>query len=528
MSDHELLQAYVRDHAQPAFATLVDRHLNLVYSAACRQVHSPQLAEEIVQSVFIELARSAAKIPASQPLAAWLYVVTRRLAINARRQEFRRLARETTAVELAAMKTPPESWPKVAALLDDAMETLNETERTAIVLRFFENLSLREVGDSLGISEDTAQKRVSRALDRLRLAFARSGIAVTATGLATDLSAHSLQIAPVGLGATISTASLLSGAAGSTAIVATASKTIAMTTLQKSLLATACALALGTGLYEANAFARQSSEFDALQQQVTAFSANLQRSRAQQAAAAARLRSVEAAIDARLAKPAPTTAVVTAEDRALEAQMKTWLAKLDRLKQALRDQPELAIPELTLLPEHVWFSTAVNSKLETNEDLRRALASLRKSAMNTMTSRLQPALVGYLGAHDGALPKSVADLQPFFDPPIEPAWLERYEMLRTGKLDAMSASDPNRRLNLVAIKKPADVEYDDYWTVGTDGFWGTPALNYLVSEGLHAFAQANNGRLTTVAAELQPFLKWPAPEAAVQKILTSPARRSPP
>jgi RNA polymerase sigma factor (sigma-70 family) len=163
MTDRELLQAHARGESATAFATLVSRHVDLVYSAAQRQVRSSHLAEEIAQSVFIELHRSAAKIPPRQPLAAWLYVATRRNAIDAIRREARRAVRETTAAELAAMKTPSDSWAKIADTIDDAMESLSESERSAIVLRYFQNLSLREVGAALGTSDDAAQKRESRA-----------------------------------------------------------------------------------------------------------------------------------------------------------------------------------------------------------------------------------------------------------------------------------------------------------------------------------------------------------------------------
>src|SRR5436305_57481 len=102
MSDLELLQQYVREESQPAFTALVERHINLVYSAARRQVRAPELAEEITQSVFLDLARHAPKISPTQPLAAWLFVVTRRTAIDAIRREARRRARENTAAEIAA------------------------------------------------------------------------------------------------------------------------------------------------------------------------------------------------------------------------------------------------------------------------------------------------------------------------------------------------------------------------------------------------------------------------------------------
>src|SRR5881628_1608373 len=113
MSDRDLLQDYVRTNSQEAFAALVARYLNLVYSAAQRQVRSPQLAEDVAQSVFVDLSRRAATIAPAQPLAAWLFLVTRRTAVDLIRRESRRQAREQIAADLAAMKTPSPTWGKV-------------------------------------------------------------------------------------------------------------------------------------------------------------------------------------------------------------------------------------------------------------------------------------------------------------------------------------------------------------------------------------------------------------------------------
>ncbi len=135
MSDHDLLQRYARTGDQAAFTEVVARHLNLVYSAARRQVHPPQLAEDVTQSVFLDLARRARDFPSGQPLAPWLHVVTRRTAIDALRRESRRHAREQTASAIAAMQTPDSTWSHIAPLLDEAVATLPENDRTALTRR---------------------------------------------------------------------------------------------------------------------------------------------------------------------------------------------------------------------------------------------------------------------------------------------------------------------------------------------------------------------------------------------------------
>src|SRR5262249_38376019 len=144
------------------------------------------------------------------------------------RRESRRAAREQQAAEIESMKSDPAHWTAVEPLLDEAVESLDAPDRTAILLRYFENKSLREVGAALGTSDDAAQKRVDRAVGQLRAFSPRRGIAVTAAGLTTDLSAHAPHAAPVGLSATISTAATLSSHAAAAATFEV-TKTIAMT-----------------------------------------------------------------------------------------------------------------------------------------------------------------------------------------------------------------------------------------------------------------------------------------------------------
>jgi hypothetical protein len=141
-------------------------------------------------------------------------------------------------------------------MLDDAMNTLDDTDRAAVLLRYFENKSLREVGAALGTSEDAAQKRVSRAVERLREFLAKRGVTIGASGLVVAIAANAVQAAPVGLAATIAAAAALAGTTIATAATATAVKTIAMTTMQKAIITAMLVAAVGAGVYEA----RQSSQ----------------------------------------------------------------------------------------------------------------------------------------------------------------------------------------------------------------------------------------------------------------------------
>jgi len=245
MNDLDLLGKFTRDQSQDAFTALVKRHLGLVYSAALRQVRSPQLAEEVAQSVFTDLARSAPRLKPDTVLTAWLYGVTRRTAINVVRGEARRRLREQIALETNAMNANADDWMQIESLLDEAMHALDASDRTAVLLRFFENKSLREVGETLGTTDDTARKRVNRALERLREFFAKRGVTVGTTGLVVLISANAVQAAPVGLAITISTAALVAGTTAS-GFGATLIELIASTKIKTAAVTAAIGIGAGT------------------------------------------------------------------------------------------------------------------------------------------------------------------------------------------------------------------------------------------------------------------------------------------
>jgi RNA polymerase sigma factor (sigma-70 family) len=244
-TDRELIARYARHRAEDAFAELVRRHLDLVHSAALRQVRSPHLAEEVAQSTFLKLAHNAPRLAPDTVLTAWLYQVTRREAIDVVRREARRQLREQIATEMNAPNATAADWAHIEPLLDEAIHALDETDRAAVVLRYFENKSLREVGQALGASENAAQKRLTRAVEQLRDFFAERGVAVGASGLAVAMSAYAVQAAPAGIASTISAATLAATAV-QTSIAIAATNTIVMTTLQKALVTAAVIVGITT------------------------------------------------------------------------------------------------------------------------------------------------------------------------------------------------------------------------------------------------------------------------------------------
>ena len=128
-------------------------------------MRSPQLAEEVAQSTFLKLAQHARQLAPDTILSGWLYQVTRRLAIDVVRREARRQMREQIATEMNAMNATAADWTHIDPLLDEAMHALDETDRAAVLLRYFENKTLRELGQALGASENAAQKRLTRAVN---------------------------------------------------------------------------------------------------------------------------------------------------------------------------------------------------------------------------------------------------------------------------------------------------------------------------------------------------------------------------
>jgi len=201
MDDMELLRQYAGGGREEAFTTLVARHISMVHSVALRHVRDPHQAEEITQAVFVILARKAGALPGRTILSAWLFHTARLTAANFQRTEIRRARREQEAYMQSGMREDQtnDPWGQMAPLLDEAVASLNETDRNAIVLRFLEGRDFKEVGAALGATEDSGRMRVNRAVEKLRVFLARRGVALSAAVIAGALSASAVQAAPPAL-----------------------------------------------------------------------------------------------------------------------------------------------------------------------------------------------------------------------------------------------------------------------------------------------------------------------------------------
>jgi RNA polymerase sigma factor (sigma-70 family) len=253
MNDWTLLQAYVNEGNQAAFTELVNRHIHLVFSAALRQVRGAHDAEEVTQAVFLLLAHKA---PGLRPclLAPWLLRSTFYTAANARRANRRREHMESAASMDMSHQESDAAWEQISSMLDDALMSLTEKDREAVVLRYMQRRSYKEMAGEIGLSDDTVQKRVSRAVEKLRTYFADRGVVLPAAVFVTAISARAMQAAPVHLAGSVAAGVFQSVASGVLPMLVQVTVNSARWfRLQRMLLwGAASALLVGGGLFFSN------------------------------------------------------------------------------------------------------------------------------------------------------------------------------------------------------------------------------------------------------------------------------------
>ena len=466
--DMALLKDYAVRGTEAAFETLVSRYVNLVYSAALRQVHDRQLAEEVTQTAFIILARKAGSLGPGTILPGWLYRTACHAALDVSKKERRRERREQ---EMQPIMNPPEEdpWQQIAPLLDAAIASLNEKDRHAIVLRFFQNQSLQQVGQALGAGEAAAKMRVSRAVEKLRAFFARRGVAVPAAALVGAISANSVQAAPVYLALSVVSAANTSAAVGGTTL--TLFKIMTMAKLKLTVIGAVAVVGVATPLVlQHQAQARLREENESLRQEVE-----------QQG----RLAVENERLSSLIAQTAETSPQVMPKDQLTEllrlrgevarlrtesqelAQLKTAQARnpVSELHQKLNQMPEKLIPELKVLDEKKWTEDASRGKLDTEDGVRQVMGNLRRAAKIRFVSDLGTALNDYLKASQGQLPSDLSELKPYFKKPVDDAALQRYALLHAGKVSDVTATEP-----LVSEKAPVDDQYDTMFKISAEGY----------------------------------------------------------
>lgn len=547
-SDAQLLSEYAEHRNEAAFSEIVARHTDLVYSAALRQVVSAHLARDITQSVFTDLARKArplaGKLQQNASLAGWLYRSTRFAVLNQLRDDRRRLTHERQVMEqLLANSEPAPDWDRIRPILDEAMDALKEEDREAVLLRYFKNHELRAVGLALGVSEDAAQKRVSRAVERLREFFAKRGVTIGAGGLAAVITGNAVQAAPIGLATAISTAAVAGAGLTSTATIAL-TKVIAMTTLQKSLILATVIAGVGSGVFEAHQATALRTQTESLRKQKAELSNQVHQLQQERDDATNRLAGLLAENEQlrtnsnqaellRLRGQLSQLQQADAESNesgSRQALMKSWIAREDKLRQIVMENPDKSIPELQLLSEQDWLDVARDAKFGSDKDERRSLANLRNKAEGVFAQETHDAVAQYMKANDGQFPTNMVQLEPYYQTSVSSSILDRWEVAPHTAIPNIGVGD----WVITQKQPPIDSELDQHWAVGPHGlgeasYGSSDAAKALaaLAPALKAYSDANSGNHPNDPSQLLPYLTTPEQKAALQTLMAkSPDQNS--
>ncbi|HTB86254.1 MAG TPA: sigma-70 family RNA polymerase sigma factor [Candidatus Sulfotelmatobacter sp.] len=527
LTDQQLLRDYAERRSDATFTELVRRHVDLVYSAAFRMTGEAHSAQDVTQAVFVALAQSAAGLTHHPVLSGWLHTTARNLAAKQVRAAVRRQSREQEAVAMnELLSTPDASWEEIAPQLDAALGELSQADRDALLLRYFERKSAVEMAQILGITDETAQKRVTRAVEKLREFFSKRKITIGAGSLGVLITANAVQAAPVGLITTISTAVAAGAAVTTSTIITAATKTIAMTILQKTFVIAVAAVLAGAGIYEAKQAVQLGSQVQTLRQQQAPLKEQIQQLQREHDDATNRLAAMEAE-NARLRSRqdqiellklrGKVTQLENADNDPAKETAKLWAERVAQLKQHLATNSEAGIPELQYLTDQDWLD-ATRGKLDTEVDFRRALGLLRYSAENRFANMLEIALGKYLQANDKQFPTDLGQLQSYFDMPVDDSILQRWEIVSSNTIPNLGFGD-----QLITQKNAVDDMFDMRVGIGPNGFGSvdflTTETQQLMIPLYRAYSAANNGKSFTDLAQLQPYATTPEQQAALQKLI---------
>ncbi len=355
IEDAELLRRYAEERSEGAFAELVRRRVGLVYSVAVRQCGGDaQLAEDVTQKVFTDLASKAGELAGRPVLSGWLYRSARFAAADVVRSERRRRVREEANAlmnESWAGKADAgvsADWEKLRPVLDEALAELGEDDRDAVALRFLEEKSFAEIGRRLELSEDAARKRVSRAVEKLQGLLARRGVTSTEAALALVLANQAAATVPAGLAASV-TSGALAGAVGMGATAAAGGVAIFMgtTKLTVGLIGAVAVAGIGAAWWGTSRAQEARAALATATQEQAALSAKLEKLETRVQAERARVQRAETE-NARLlaaAEKMKATAVATVEAEPVTSGMVT--ARWRRAQQLAKDgDPAEALKEV--------------------------------------------------------------------------------------------------------------------------------------------------------------------------------------
>lgn len=433
-----------------------------------------------------------------------------------------------------------EAWPRIAPLLDRAVETLGEADRRAILLRFYEGRNLRDVGAALGASEDAAKKRVNRAVEKLRKFFTRRGVTLTSTALTAAIAANSVQAAPAGLAAAVSAIALAGTAVTTSTLIAATTKTIVMTTFQKIAMTAALTATIGAGIYEAKQAHDARSAVAKLQAEQTPLAIEIARLQAEAnklsdllASAKDQKQLTQAQFNELLklrgqmgVKPANAE---VENDPAFQ-KSKIWLAKEKKIREQFELHPEQKIPEMQFLTEEDWLDHARHADVDTAKGMRIALSSIRAAASGVFATKFGLALQAYMTANQQQPPATASQVAGYFNPPLQDtdAIFSRY--VPPAASDSFLSMNPTITNVLFAQDKSAVVDaIDQSVYLGSHVTYFLPpiqpsVMNSVLPPELEAVAKAYsdaNGQGFLSPYDLKPYATTPEQKAALDKLILS-------
>ena len=427
------------------------------------------------------------------------------------------------------------AWPQIAPLLDAAVAQLGEADRAAIVLRIYQQRPLDEVGAALGIGADAAQKRVTRALDKLRAKLGKAGVTLTATVIAGAVAANAVSAAPATLAATINTAVLT----GTSLTLAT----VAMTTLQKIAVTAELTVTMGAGIYQAKQAHDARNAASKLQAEQTPMAMEIARLQAEESklsdllADAKDQKQLTQAQFNELLKLRGQMGVKRAiaevvNDPAFQ-KAQIWVAKVKKIREQFELHPEQKIPEMQFLKEEDWLDHARHADVDTANGMRIALSNIRASASGLFTEKFELALDAYMAANQQQLPATASQVAGYFNPPLQDtdAIFSRYVPAASdSSIASMIAMNPSMT-NLLFVQDKSTVvdPIDQRVAFGRrEAEWLLPdqpsEMHSVLPPDLEAVAKAYsdaNGQGFLSPYDLKPYATTPEQKAALDKLIKS-------
>jgi RNA polymerase sigma factor (sigma-70 family) len=520
IDDAELLRRYAEEGSQPAFAELVQRHLDFVYNAAARQTHgNAALAQDVAQIVFVDLARKAGRLSRHEVLVGWLHTATRFAVGKAIRTESRRQAREQEAHRmneiLSGRAEDLVDWTQLAPEIDAALGELKERERVAILLRFFEKRPLADIAAKLALTETAARSCVDRALDKMRDHLARRGVTSTSAALALGLANQTGAAAPVGLFSTIVSSAAVTTASG----IGVGGLITFMNTSKAAVGLVLVAAAIGFGIYERGEAHRADAraiaallERDRLQEQLLV---------AQKSAVLAERKKTEAEAEARSSR---SVAMVPRENL-FEDALARWIAKVDKLTGFLRQHPEFNFPGMETITVEDWLDVTKDPQFQSEADFRKALSVLRGQVRQKTAPAIAKAWKAALDANGGEIPTDLQTLAAYLPEGIDRAVLGYLEFNPSGMISGFNNLAAPKNAEWLLVDRPVDI-WDTVAFYGKSGGVGvralTPPGEFFVRDAIAQFTKTQ-GKAPTSAAELAKF----AGETPIMNLAGKPATNAP-